>query len=69
MIQARAVRSGSQPAVVGLSENPKPGSDESPDEKRPTRLRQWVNDLDLLDDRAGPPMRDDEGQRVLMFRT
>jgi len=29
----------------------------------------WVDDLHLLDDRAGPPVRDDEWQRILMFRT
>src|SRR6266566_4258795 len=28
-----------------------------------------IDDLQLLDDRAGPPVRDDERQRILMFRT
>jgi hypothetical protein len=32
------------------------------------RIGQWVYDLQLLDDRAGPPMRDDERQRIFMLR-
>ena len=28
-----------------------------------------IDDLQLLDDRAGPSMRDDERQRIFMFRT
>ena len=36
-------------------------------------MRRWIgqriDDLQLLDDRAGPPVRDDERQRILMFRT
>jgi len=28
-----------------------------------------IDDLQLLDDRAGPSVRDDERQRILMFRT
>jgi hypothetical protein len=32
-------------------------------------IGKWIDDLQLLDDRAGPPVRDDERQRVLMFRT
>src|SRR5215470_11304051 len=33
------------------------------------RIGQWLDDLQLLDDRAWPPVRDDEWQRILMFRT
>ena len=29
---------------------------------------QWIDDLHLLDDRAGPPVRDDHRQRIFMFR-
>ena len=32
------------------------------------RIGQWIDDLQLLDDRARPSMRDDQGQRVVMFR-
>ena len=32
-------------------------------------IGQWIDDLQLLDDRARPAMRDDERQRVLMLRT
>src|ERR1700716_3675051 len=32
-------------------------------------IGEWTDDLQLLDDRAGPPVRDDERQRVFMFRT
>src|SRR6478672_880150 len=32
------------------------------------RIRQWIDDLQLLDDRAGPPVRDEERQRIGMFR-
>ena len=32
-------------------------------------IGQRIDDLQLLNDRAGPPVRDDERQRVLMFRT
>ena len=32
-------------------------------------IRQWIDDLQLLDDRAGPSVRDDERQRIFMFRT
>src|SRR5438132_4875968 len=31
-------------------------------------MGQWIDNLQLLDDRAGPPVRDDERQRILMFR-
>ena len=32
-------------------------------------IGQRVDDLQLLDDRAGPSVRDDERQRIFMFRT
>ena len=32
------------------------------------RIGQWVDDLQLLDDRAGPSVRDDERQRIVMLR-
>src|ERR671912_74658 len=32
-------------------------------------IDQWIDDLQLLDDRAGPSVRDDEWQRIFMFRT
>ena len=32
-------------------------------------ISQWIDDLQLLDDRAGPAVRDDERQRIFMFRT
>jgi hypothetical protein len=32
-------------------------------------IRQWIDDLQRLDDRAGPAVRDDERQRIGMFRT
>src|ERR1700683_5610971 len=34
-----------------------------------SRIGQGFNDLQLLDDRAGPSVRDDERQRILMWRT
>ena len=33
------------------------------------RIDQRIDDLQLLDDRAGPSMRDDDRQRILMLRT
>src|SRR5688500_1007222 len=33
------------------------------------RIGQWLDDLQLLDDRTGPPVRNEEWQRILMFRT
>ena len=33
------------------------------------RIGQRLDDLQLLDDRAGPAVRDDERQRILMLRT
>jgi len=39
---------------------------------RARAVRRWVgervDDLELLDDRAGPPVRDDERQRAVMLR-
>src|SRR3954447_10547339 len=32
-------------------------------------IGQWIDELELLDDRAGPPVADEERQRILMFRT
>ena len=32
-------------------------------------IGQRIDDLHLLDDRAGPSVRDDERQRIFMFRT
>ena len=42
-----------------------------PSYSRRTRHRdlEWIDDLQLLDDRARPPVRDDERQRIFMFRT
>ena len=33
------------------------------------RIREWLDDLHLLDDRARPSVADDERQRIFMFRT
>src|SRR5262249_23762900 len=32
-------------------------------------IGQWLDNFQLLDDRAGPSMRDDERQRIFMFGT
>ena len=32
-------------------------------------IGQWIDDLHLLDDRAGPSVRDDERQRIFVLRT
>jgi hypothetical protein len=32
-------------------------------------IRQWIDDLQLLDDRAGPPVGDDQRQCIFMVRT
>jgi len=32
------------------------------------RVSKWIDDLQLLDDRAGPPVRDDERQRIFLIR-
>src|SRR6266849_1481534 len=31
-------------------------------------IGKWIDNLQLLDDRAGPPVGDDERQRILMYR-
>jgi len=31
-------------------------------------IGEWLDDLQLLDDRAGPPVRDDERQGIVMLR-
>jgi hypothetical protein len=33
------------------------------------RIGEWANELQLLDDRAGPSVRDDDRQCIWMFRT
>ena len=33
------------------------------------RIGERIDDLQLLDDRAGPAVRDDQRQRIFMFRT
>ena len=72
--QARAMRMGSQPVSVGLPENPWPGSDgitrwKASDALAPCAVGfgERVDDLQLLDRRARPPVRDDERQRVLVL--
>ena len=72
--QARAMRAGSQPVVVGLAENPWPGSEGITRWKASAALRavrggigERLDDLQLLDDRARPPVRDDQRQRVLVL--
>jgi hypothetical protein len=32
-------------------------------------IGQWIDNLQLLDDRAGPSVRDNERHRIVMFRT
>src|ERR1700674_790524 len=32
-------------------------------------IGKWIDNLQLLDDRAGPPVGDDQWQRIFMFRT
>src|SRR4051794_4000855 len=32
------------------------------------RIGQWLDDLELLDDRAGPSVQDDQRQRIFMLR-
>jgi hypothetical protein len=32
-------------------------------------IGEWIDNLELLDDRTGPPARDDERKRIFMFRT
>src|SRR5918993_1276720 len=54
------MRTGSQPVVVGLPENPYPGID---------GITTWKasDALELLDDRSRPAVADDDRQRVLVF--
>ena len=73
--QARAMWTGSQPVVVGFRNTRSPGSTESRHGRhpRPTAMRrrigQRLDELHLLDDRAGPAMRDDDRQGILVLRT
>ena len=32
-------------------------------------IGEWIDDFELLNDRAGPPVRDDERQCIFMFGT
>ena len=68
------MRTGSHPVAVGLAEKPWPG--QRRDHQMECVLRapavgggisERLDDLQLLDDRAGPPMRHDQRQRVLML--
>ena len=75
MIHAFAMRGGSQPVVFGLAVKPKPGIDGITTSKACVRrsamrggIGERVDDLELLDHRAGPAMRDDHGERVLVLR-
>ena len=75
-IHARAMRMGSQPSSVGL-----PGKSVARQRRNhdiesvrcaPAMcrgIRQRIDDLQLLDDRAGPSVRDDHRQRIRMLRT
>src|ERR1700749_1631260 len=72
--QARAMRTGSHPVAVGFAENPSPGRGGTHDRDRVRRaaavrrgVGERLDDLQLLEDRAGPPVRDDQRQRVLML--
>ena len=65
------MRIGSQPVAVGLPEKPWPGSDGITTSNASAALPpcavgigQRLDDLELLDDRAGPAVRDDQRQRV-----
>ena len=67
------MRIGSQPVPAGFAENPWPGSDGITTWNASAALPpcavgigQRLDDLQLLDDRAGPAVRDDERQRVLV---
>ena len=68
------MRTGSQPVAVGLAENPWPGQRGNHQMERVRRARavrrgigERLDDLQLLDDRARPPVRDDQRQRVLVL--
>ena len=70
------MRSRPQPISVGRDEKPKPGRDGITTSKassaRPPNAVGSVSgpiDLDLLEDRARPPVRDDQRQRVRVART
>ena len=66
------MRTGSQPVEVGLAEKPWPGSDGITRWKARLGRVPWVgqrlDDLQLLEDRSGPAVRDDQRQRVLVRR-
>ena len=69
------MRIGSQPGAVGLPEKPWPGSEGITRSKASAALAavrrgigQRPDDLQLLDDRAGPAVRDDQRQRVRVLR-
>ena len=68
------MRAGSHPVLLGFAENPCPGSDgitrwKASDALAAVRGRvgQRLDDLQLLDDRARPAVRDDQRQRVLVL--
>ena len=70
------MRSGPQPVLVGLPEKPVARHRRNHDVEGVRCARamcrgigQRIDDLQLLDDRAGPSVRDDERQRIFMFRT
>src|SRR5688572_20405399 len=74
--QARAIRSGPQPVVVGLLEKPYPGIEGITTSKASAagsamgrRIGQWLDELELLEDRTRPSVRNDDRQRILMLRT
>ena len=58
---AAAMRRGCQPGSVVGPEKPNPGSDAQTTMKR---FAQWLNDTQHLDDRARPPVQDQERQGV-----
>ena len=70
------MRSGPQPVLVGLPEKPvaRHRRDHDMESVRCARamcrgIGQRVDDLQLLDDRAGPTVRDDKRQGICMLRT
>ena len=69
------MRMGSQPVVAGFPENPWPGQRRNHDIKSILRLSaigsrigEWTDDLQLLNNRTGPAVRDDDGQRIGILR-